>query len=118
MLTTRDLTAMRDTQYEALPETATIRRTTETSDGMGGRQPATSDVGVTPCRLAPLGQSAQERVIAERLTGMTAYVATLPAGTDVRMEDEISIGARVLRVIAVLGRSYETARRVVCVEMT
>lgn len=118
MLSAHELAALRVAHREALPETATIRRMTEASDGMGGRRkmPATLSVEL-PCRLAPLGQSAQERIIAERLTGVTAYVATLPAESDVQMEDELEIRGHTLRVIAILGSSFETARRVACMEM-
>lgn len=102
------------------PDVFTIVRTPLVADGMGGSTPGTPTTTTGNCRVAPLGQNTpQEREYAERFTGETLWTITLPAGTDVTNQDQITVGALTYEVIGVLGpRSYEVRRRVICRKLT
>ncbi len=117
MLSATEIAAMREAAEAALPDTAQIRRRTLTPDGAGGHTESWSTVTTVACRVAPLGRSPDERVIAERLTATSAWTITLPALTDVQPADQIVVGTRVFGVAGALVRSEEITRRVVCVEV-
>ncbi len=118
MLTAAELTAMRATQAEALPDSGTITRATLSSDGAGGQSESWGTGSTVSCRLGRLGQSGEERAIAERLTGVTPFVVTVPTGTDIRPEDRITIAGRTFEVAAVLATgAWETALRVAVTEV-
>lgn len=117
MITPDELAAMRATQVETLPDTCQVRRKTLTSDGMGGQIENWETVTTVACRVAPSGHSPQEQVIAERMSATSTWTLTLPADTDVTAADRLVVGARTFEVAAVLARSFETARRVVCTEV-
>lgn len=118
MLTSDELTAMRATQAEALPDSCTITRATLSSDGAGGQSEGWDTSATVSCRLGRLGQSGEERAIAERLAAMTPFVVTVPTGTDIRPEDRIAIGGRTFEVVAVLATGvWETALRVAVTEV-
>jgi len=108
---------MRSTLNDSLPDTAQVQRRSLTGDGAGGFTESWSTVATVACRVAPSGQSPQERVIAERLTATSVWTVTLPALTDVQSADRIVVGTRTFEVIGVLARSDELARRVVCTEV-
>lgn len=46
------------------------------------------------CSWGPAGKDAKEYLRAAKLTGVTAYQFTLPAGTDVKPQDRIVVEAR------------------------
>lgn len=118
MLTAAELAALRAVQAEALPDECSVMRATETETADGGVSHSRAAVATVACRLGALGRSGEERVIAERLSAVTGYVVTLPAETDVRAEDRLTIGARTFEVAAVLATgAWETARRVAAVEI-
>ncbi len=117
MLSDADLAAMRSTLNSSLPDTAQVQRKSLTSDGAGGFTETWATVATMACRVAPSGQSPQERVIAERLTAMSTWTVTLPAGTDVQPADRVVVGSRTFEVVAALARSEEIARRIVCTEV-
>ena len=107
---------MRATLDASLPDTATVSRDTEVSDGAGGWTVTTATSGPVACRVAPAG--GREAVIAGKLDSVAAWTITLPALTDVTAKDRIVVGARTFEVAAVLGpRSWEIARRVLCLEI-
>lgn len=113
------LTGIRKVLDASLTETATVQRVTRTGDGMGGFSESWATVATVSARVAPLGNSPQERVIAERLTGVTLWTVTLPAGTDVTDADRIGISGRTFEVTGMLGpQSLEAARRAVCKEVS
>jgi head-tail adaptor len=116
MLSDADLEDMRATQAAALPESATITRFTFVSDGMGGQIETPAVAGTPACRVGP--GKASERVIAGRLTVVTVFPVTFPAGTDVRSSDRITVGTRTFEVIGDGAHALETARRVECVEVS
>lgn len=117
MLTAAELTAMRATLNASLPDTCEISRVTLEPDGAGGQIETWETIATVACRVAPSGQSPQERVIAERMAATSTWTITLPAGTDVQPADRIAVGTRTFEVVSVLARSEEIARRVVCSEV-
>ena len=117
MLSDTELAAMRGTQAEALPDMCQGRRKTAARDGMGGQNETWRTTAIVACRVAPSGYIPQERVIAERMAAASLWTLTLPAGTDVKAADRLAVGMRTFEAAAVLARSYETARRVVCTEV-
>lgn len=118
LLTTSGLASLRARMTTALPDACTISRNTPTSDGAGGQTPSWATVETTVCSIAPAGNSAQERAIADRLSSVVAYTVTLPALTDVTAKDRIVSGGRTLEVAGVIVRTQELTRRCVCSEVT
>ncbi len=118
MLTAAEIADMRATQDMALPSSCAISRVALTSDGAGGQTESWSTNATVSCRLGALGNSGAERVIAERLTSVTPFVVTLPAGTDVLPKDRIVVDGRAFEVVVVLDKAaWETARRVAVTEV-
>lgn len=117
MLTADELTEMRSTLNVSLPDTAQVQRKSLMSDGVGGFTESWSIVATVPCRVSPAGRFPDERVIAERLTAKSVWTITMPAETDIKPADRVEIGLWVFEVVAVMARSDEIARRVVCVEV-
>ncbi|MBI4496310.1 MAG: head-tail adaptor protein [Chloroflexi bacterium] len=118
MLSSSDLSALRTSLEESLPDTAVVQRVTRTADDMGGFTESWAAAGTAACRVAPLGsRTPEERVFAERIAPDVPWVITLPQGTDVTAEDRVTVGARTFEVLGVLApRSWEIGRRVVCQE--
>jgi hypothetical protein len=82
----------------SMPETATIRRRGERIPGPGGTGTyGPTTITNTPCRVAPLGSSAQERVIADQLQDTALEVLVVPKDADVQGTDsaiEVTNGKR------------------------
>lgn len=118
MLSDADLSAMRAQAESAMPETVEIRRKTEVGDGAGGFTEQWSVIATVSGRIAPTGSQPQERVVAEKLSVVSPWTVTLPAGVDVTVSDRLVIGGRTLEAVAVLApRSWEISRRVLCAEV-
>lgn len=115
MLTPDELAALREDVLATLPDTCAVQRVTLAAAG-GGQAETWNTVTTVACRVAPSGRSPQERAIAERLGNVSAWTLTLPALTDVRVGDRLTVGARTFAVAGVLARSNEIARRAVCSE--
>lgn len=117
MLTSDQLAAMRTQQAAALPDAAEIWRYTSADDGAGGQLQTWAKLADTTGRVgAP--SSPAERAIAERLTGVVTYTVTLPYNTTITSRDRVKISGRTFEVVGPVNGSWETARRVVCVEVT
>jgi hypothetical protein len=59
-----------------------------------------------------------DAAMAERIGNRSAWLVTLPATTAVDTDDRLVVGSRTFEVVGVLAaHSWETARRVVCVEV-
>lgn len=100
-----------------MPDACTIKRLAVTADGAGGQTESWSTATNVACRLAPL-TGGDERIMADKLTAVSPYMVTMPAGTDIRPADRLVIGGRTFEVAAVLaGGGWETARRVAVVEI-
>lgn len=117
MLSDVELSDMRSQQEENMPETVYIQAATETSNGAGGRSQVWATVATTKGRIGDLGKDPQERAIAERLTGVKAYVVTLPVGTAVDEKNQLQINGRQFQVVGAPHKSHQTALRVVCSEV-
>lgn len=117
MLTSGELARARADTEALLPDTCEISRVTLEPDGAGGQTETWETIATVACRVAPSGQSPQERAVAERVASVSTWTITLPAETDVKVGDRLTIGARTFAVAGVLARSNEIARRVVCSEV-
>ena len=117
MLTAAVLAEVRSVQVLAQAGTCVITRGALTADGMGGYTQTWSAVGTVTGRVWPARESGAERLIADRITEADAWVITVPQGTNVVAKDRISESSRTFEVVAPLPHTWETARRVVCVEV-
>lgn len=112
LLSDADIAAMRTTLNRTLPDTATIKRDTQVSDGAGGYTVTTATSDPVACRVAP--SNGREQTIAGRLDAVGTWTITLPANTDVTSKDRIAVGSRTFEVVLPLRpRSWELSRRVV-----
>lgn len=118
MLTAAEVAEMRTIQAMALPGTAVISRRTLAADGMGGFTESWAAVGTVTCRVGPASESGAERMIADRITETDAWVLTLPAETSVLAKDRIVAEGRTFEVVNAIAHSWETARRVVAIEVS
>ena len=116
MVTAGELAAMQATQALTLIESCAIVRRTLASDGAGG-QTVTEASTATVCRLAASTNMPADRLVAGSVTEQTLWRITLPAGTDVRKQDAITIGSRTFEVMGLYGpHTLTTALVCVCVE--
>lgn len=117
MLTTAQLAATRAAQADTFDLTATIRRRAVNQPATGRTSQTPSIVGTMACRIAPGKASDRERIEAGRVVSGTIWRITGTAETDVRLDDQLTIGSRTFEVVAVWGaESRETARVCLCVE--
>lgn len=115
MLTVAELASARSAQNLTLTQTATIRRPSSTSDGMGGYTTTNTTVGTLPCRVAVASDS-DVRQVASQLRERTLLRVTFQALADVRQADEVTINGIVYQVVGVNGsHTLETARACLCV---
>ena len=116
MVTAGELAAMQATQALTLVESCAIVRRTLASDGAGG-QTVSETTTATICRLAASTNTPSDRLVAGGVTEQTLWRITLPAGTDVRTADAITIGSRAFEVMGLYGpHTLTTALVAVCVE--
>lgn len=117
MLSAAELAEMRSVQALAQAGTAVISRKTLTADGMGGFTETWAASGTVTCRVWPARESGAESLIADRITESDAWVITVPYATDVAAEDRVVADGRTFEVVTAIAHTWETARRVVCVEI-
>lgn len=109
-----DLEMMRAAQELLLPTPCTISRRTLTAVGDGTYTESTATVA-TVCRDVATG--GQELEIAAKLGAKSTRTVTLPHDADLRAEDQIIIGIRTLKVLAILSiTGWVTAQRILCSE--
>jgi SPP1 family predicted phage head-tail adaptor len=115
VLTTAELTSMQAVQQQTMTETVVVSRRTLTSDSLGGRTDSWTTAATTVGRIAPV--SAGEAILAGQQRIVANWKITLPANTDVRNEDRLTIGSRVFEVVGIQGaETRETARVCLCQE--
>lgn len=115
MLSDYERASMIAAQIEALPDTGTVERKTLTDDGAGGFTETVTATSL-PCRIGmPTGS--YERAIAGQLGAVAVSVLTFPAGSDIGEADRVTVGTRSFEVKWVFRPTFETARRVLCVEV-
>lgn len=118
MLSADQLAAMKATINASFPDSATIQRPSNVSDGAGGWTSAVSTTGPHSCRVDPAGSTANEYMTVDEIFSSSAHIITFPAGTDVRAQDRIVVGARTFEVRGVLSpAAWELSRRAVCLEI-
>lgn len=117
MLSTEQLTAMREQQEATMQDTCTIGRRTYVTDNMGG-QTEVITYAESVVRVAASGNMPDYSIFAARANESQLWRLTFPYNTDVRDTDKIVVGARTFEVLGVLApATYETARVTVCVEL-
>ncbi len=98
-------------------DTAQIQAATETPDGAGGASVSWTTTATVKCSVDQAGKSAQEQMVAGRLTTTMPYTVTLPYGTALTTSNRILACGRAFRVAAVLeGGAEATCVRAVCEE--
>ena len=117
MLTAAELADMRTVQDQAMAGTCVITRKTLTSDGMGGFTETWAAAGTVVGRVWPATESGAESLMADRITESDAWVITVPYATDVTAKDRITADGRTFEVVSAIAHTWETARRVVAVEV-
>lgn len=117
MLTAAELAEMRSVQDEAMAASCVISRKTLVSDGMGGFTETWAASGTVSCRVWPATESGAESLIADRITESDAWVITVPYNTDITAKDRVVADGRTFEVISAIAHTWETARRVVAVEV-
>lgn len=118
MIAAEELTSLRGAADAALPDTCVIQRPSRVSDSEGGSTTAYPTLATVACRIAPGGQTPQERVIADRIQAEMVVAITMPALTDIDSADRVTSGGRTYEIVEPLApRSFEVARRVIAREI-
>jgi hypothetical protein len=115
MLTAGEIAGMQAVCGQTLDESCAIGRRGEVSDG-GGRKTITyPTVATVDCARAPYDSQGSEAPLGDRATAQARWIVTLPAGTDVRSSDRLTIGGTVYEVLSIRSdRTYELTTRVEC----
>lgn len=116
MLTSDEIAEMRTTANLTLTETVVVKRKTRSSDSAGGFTVSTATAATTTGRVTP-ATNAGIQVYAQRIGERQAYIVNLPAGTDVREDDQVVIGGVTYEVLGLLTGSWEIVRQCVCVRL-
>ncbi len=103
-----------------LPSLAEIHRpASPVDDGAGGRTTTPQLVASVPCRIAPAGVEGRANTeTADRVVNVQRWQLTFPAGTNVKPDDTVTVGARTFTAVAVAAdRSFAVSCRVSAVEV-
>jgi SPP1 family predicted phage head-tail adaptor len=113
-----DLADMRADQQLLMPDTCTITtKGTASSDGYGGTTWGVSTTTTSACRVVP--SSGREAQIAAKITALMTWTVTLPYNAVVTERDTLTVNGKTFQVASVLsGGSTETARRLICTEVS
>jgi head-tail adaptor len=113
LLSTSDLSWMRDTQELAMPGTVVIERRTLTANGMGGHTEVWAAVGTVIGRIYPRSTRGQGEVIGGAQVQSTMdWYGTFPTGTDVIAADRLLYQSRTWEVARVNNdEMYQTSLR-------
>lgn len=116
MLSTAQLTSMRDAAALALPETGTVARRTMASDSAGGFTVTEASAGTVACRLDPVSnRDAILQTYAERIGSRPVFILNLDYGSNLVVGDEVTISAVSYEVIGILERSWEVTMQALVV---
>lgn len=116
MLPADELSEMRAVQALVMPESGQLKRKSVTNTATGTTDSWTNSGSPFSCRIDTLGSSPQERVIADRLGDHVGYVLMAPFDIAAQLGDHIVIGSRTFNVVGFLEKSYQTAKKIVCIE--
>jgi head-tail adaptor len=98
MLSAAEITAMRATLVDSLPDSVVIQRATYVADGMGGSVATWSAAGTVSGRVSPGPAQGDEQITGGRPVADGPWVVTVPSGTDVTERDRIAFGSTTLEV--------------------
>ena len=116
MLTSRDLSRMRETQADFFPSTGTRTRRTPVADGAGGYTETTT-TATTDVRLAVSTYAPDREIRAGKVIEGPAWRVYCAQSFDVKADDMWTIDGRNFEILAVYaGSSWETARMSICEE--
>lgn len=116
LLTAFDLASLQATAADVRVETIIIQRVTRTPDTYGGWSESWATLATVTGRLRV--QPGREGPVADRLTAVTVYQVSLPAGTDVTPRDRLVVSGRTFEVTGVATpKSDEVVRRVTALEV-
>jgi len=104
----------------SLTTSVQVSRATSTSDNRGGQTRSSSVVATVAALIRPLGSSAQEQAIADRLSGRSSWVIEVPLGTSVSAATDrlLEVGTgRTFEVIQPLPATHNVTLPIVCVEI-
>lgn len=117
MLAAGQLDGARAMQVMTMTETCAVERDVAVGDGAGGEVLTPGVVDTLFCRVAPTRLSERESLMALGLQSAAVFRVTVPAESDVRVTDRLSVGGTVYEVMAVQGPgTLETARVCLCVK--
>lgn len=117
MIDSTQLASLQTQMQATMSGTAIIQRPTFTADSSGRQIPSFAAVGTVVCRLAPQGMQPWEKEdrVQGKVLATNVFTVAVPAGTDVRSTDRLSIAGTTYEVIAAKTRTLELERMVQCV---
>lgn len=97
-ISARDLARARRDLEQLLTGTCTVLRPESFDDNAGGARLVPVEIATLPCKLIPSAIPGWEKTAAGELASYSVWQVRLPAGSDVRPQDTLAIGARVFEV--------------------
>lgn len=116
-ITDAQLAVLRAMVETILPDTAQIQRMTQVVDDRGNTTDTYAPTSTVACHVTRSGNQPDERIVAERIVGRSAFTLYLPHDADVRESDRIVVASlgQTYEVIGVLApTSYQVHVRAVC----
>lgn len=99
VLSAADLSYMRETVGQLLPDTCVLQTATSASDGQGGQTETWAAAGTVACRLD--NGSGSRANVARSVQPFSAWVLTVPQGTGISTAHRVVHGGESYSVIAV-----------------
>jgi hypothetical protein len=104
----RHPTQLRGLAWLSLSESGNVHARTTTSDAGGGATYTWVAGSAVPCRLDPIGDRNDSRVVGGRIDERSTHVVTVPSGTSVPSSSRFSVTGRgTFEVTAVRDRTAE-----------
>ena len=104
LLTDSDLACMRATLEDSLPDTATIKTRTQTTDDYGGEGEVWGGTATTTCRISFAGDDVAaaftDQPVGAGVDPQQLYVVTLPYGTAINKTDRLVINGTTYDVVS------------------
>lgn len=114
LLTSAELSQLRDDIEALLPDTCHVMRRTQTNDKGHTSDTLGTAAANVACRVDPVKRAGDMGLVADQEKGITFWQVTVPYDTDVRDGDEIVYGSDTYRFIQLHDdHSARACRRVV-----
>lgn len=114
----RQLARMRDQVAARLPQTATIQRVEQASDGAGGWTEQVVTVGTAACRLDPLSKQVQIGLATDVEALTVRYQLTLPYDAALDTNTQVTVEGRTYQVVQMdVDHAWRVSRRAVVSEV-